>query len=113
MISEIKQDFAEQRAILSNLLQTSFADTAERIARSSGNLRQEIADRLSEEFLQIQERIDNQLTRGRKETRYVQVKTSQQLEGRLQHLEAATREQLNAFAAKWMNVWTQSDKMCR
>ncbi len=100
VISEIKQDFAEQRAILSNLLQTSFADTAERIARSSGNLRQEIADRLSEEFLQIQERIDNQLTRGRKETRYVQVKTSQQLEGRLQHLEAATREQLERIRGK-------------
>ncbi|MDY0093654.1 MAG: DNA recombination protein RmuC [Candidatus Vecturithrix sp.] len=100
VISEIKQDFAEQRAILSNLLQTSFADTAERIARSSGNLRQEIADRLSEEFLQIQERIDNQLTSGRKETRYVQVKTSQQLEGRLQHLEAATREQLERIRGK-------------
>ncbi|GAK54916.1 hypothetical protein U27_01747 [Candidatus Vecturithrix granuli] len=94
IISEMKQDFAEQRVVLSNLLQTSFADTAERIARSSGNLRQEVTDRLSEEFLQIQERIDNQLTRGRKEARYVQVKTSQQLEGRLQHLEAATREQL-------------------
>lgn len=100
VISEIKQDFAEQRAVLGNLLQASVADTAERIARSSGNLRQEIADRLSEEFLQIQERIDNQLTRGRKETRYVQVKTSQQLEGRLQHLEAATREQLELIRGK-------------
>ena len=100
VISQIKQDFAEQQAVLSHLLHTSFADTAERIARSSGNLRQEIADRLSEEFLQIQERIDNQLTRGRKEARYVQVKTTQELEGRLRHLEASTQEQLEFIRAK-------------
>lgn len=100
VISQIKQDFAEQQAALSHLLHTSFTDTAERIARSSGNLRQEIADRLSEEFLQIQERIDNQLTRGRKEARYVQAKTTQELEGRLRHLEASTQEQLEFIRAK-------------
>ena len=100
VISQIKQDFVEQQAALSHLLHTSFADTAERIARSSGNLRQEIADRLSEEFLQIQERIDNQLTRGRKEARYVQVKTTQELEGRLRHLETSTQEQLEFIRTK-------------
>ena len=65
-----------------------------RISRSSGNLRQEIADRLSEEFLHIQERIDAQLTRGRKESRYMQAKTTQSLEGKFRHLEANTQKQL-------------------
>ena len=56
--SEIKQDFAAQQTSLGNLLQMTSADIAERIVRSSGNLRQEIADRITEEFLHIQERID-------------------------------------------------------
>ncbi|MCP4399012.1 MAG: DNA recombination protein RmuC [bacterium] len=94
VISRIKQDFAEQQVYLGNLLQTSFADTAERISRSSGNLRQEIADRLSEEFIHIQERVDAQLTRGRKESRYMQAKTTQSLEGKFRHLEANTQKQL-------------------
>jgi DNA recombination protein RmuC len=76
------------------------ADIAERIARSSGNLRQEIADRITEEFLHIQERIDTQLTRGRKESRYVQIKTTQTLEGKFRHLEAKTQEQLEQIRDK-------------
>ncbi len=98
--SEIKQDFAEQQAYISNILQMSFADTAERITRSSGNLRQEIADRLSEEFQHIQERVDAQLTRGRKESRYMQAKTTQSLEGKFRHLEAKTQEQLELIRGK-------------
>ena len=98
--SEIKQDFVDQQTQLSNMLQTSFADIAERIARSSGNLRQEIADRLNEEFLRVQERIDTQLTRGRKESRYMQAKTTQSLEGKFRHLEAKTQEQLELIRNK-------------
>jgi DNA recombination protein RmuC len=82
------------------MLQASFADTAERIARSSGNLRQEVADRLSEEFLHVQERIEAQLVRGRKESRYVQAKTTQSLEGKFRHLEAKTQEQLELIRNK-------------
>ena len=98
--SEIKQDFAEQQAYISNILHMSFADTAERITRSSGNLRQEIADRLNEEFQHIQERVDAQLTRGRKESRYMQAKTTQSLEGKFRHLEAKTQEQLERIRGK-------------
>ncbi|PIE33668.1 hypothetical protein CSA56_11185 [candidate division KSB3 bacterium] len=98
--SEIKQDFAEQQAYINSVLQMSFADMAERITRSSGNLRQEVADRLSEEFQQIQERIDAQLIRGRKESRYMQAKTTQALEGKLRHLEKKTQDQLELIRGK-------------
>ncbi len=94
IISEMKQDFAEQQATFSNMLQNSFADTAERIARSSGNLRQEISDRLAYEFNELQTRVDAQLTCGRKESRYILGKTTQSLEGKFRHLEANTQQQL-------------------
>lgn len=100
LLREMKQGFAEQRGYLGNMLQTGSADTSERIARSSANLRQEIADRLSNEFIQIQERIDAQLTRGRKESRYVLAKTTQSLEGKFHHLEAKTQEQLELIRDK-------------
>lgn len=100
ILSEVKRNLAEQRTQLSNMLQTSFADTAERIARSSGNLRQEISDRISNEFIQIQERIDAQLTRGRKESRFILAKTTQSLEGKFHHLEAKTQEQLELIRDK-------------
>ncbi len=100
VVSCMKRDFAEQQRFLSNLIQTGSADTAERISRSSGTLRQEIADRLSEEFLHIQERVDAQLTRGRKESRYMQAKTTQSLEGKFRHLEASTHTQLGMIRDK-------------
>ncbi len=100
VLSELKRDLAEQRAYLSNILQTSFADTAERIVRSSDNLRQEVTDRLLNEFIQIQERIDVQLTRGRKESRYILAKTTQTLEGKFQQLETKTQEQLELIRKK-------------
>ncbi|MBD3307505.1 DNA recombination protein RmuC [candidate division KSB3 bacterium] len=98
--SAIKQDLAEHQAYLMNTLQTTSADTAERISRTSGNLRQEIADRITEELLHIQERIDAQLTRGRKESRYMLAKTTQSLEGKFGHLEAKTQEQLELMREK-------------
>ena len=98
--SEIRQDFADQQAYLGHLLQTSFSDTAERIARSSGNLRQELADRLSAEFQQIQERVETQLAQGRKESRIMQVKTTQALELRLRQLEENTRQELELIRGK-------------
>ncbi len=100
LLREMKQGLAEQRGYLGNMLQTGSADTSERIAHSSSNLRQEIADRLSNEFLQIQERIDDQLTRGRKESRYMLAKTTQSLEGKFHHLEAKTQEQLELIRNK-------------
>ncbi len=97
---EIRQEFADQQAYLSHLLQTSFSDTAERIARSSGNLRQELSDRLNEEFQQIQQRIETQLTQGRKESRIMQVKTTQALELRFLQLEGSTRKELEQIRNK-------------
>ncbi len=97
---EIRQDFADQQASLSHLLQTSFSDTAERIARSSGNLRQELSDRLNEEFQQIQQRLEAQLTQGRKESRIMQVKTTQALELRFLQLEGSTRKELEQIRNK-------------
>jgi DNA recombination protein RmuC len=100
IVQEIGQEFAEQRAYLSSTLERNTADTAERIARSSGNLRQEITDRLADEFFQIQERIDAQLIRGRKESRYVLAKTTQALEDKFQRLESNTQEQLELIRGK-------------
>ena len=97
LVEELAQAFADQQAYLSGLLERSTADTAERIARSSGNLRQEIADRLANEFLHIQERIDAQLTRGRKESRYVLAQTTQTLEDKFQRLEANVDARLMAI----------------
>jgi DNA recombination protein RmuC len=85
---------------LTNLFQGNSADTAERIARSSANLRQELADRLSQEFFQVQERIDAQLLRGRKESHYTLAKTTQALEEKFRHLESKTQEQLEAIRNK-------------
>lgn len=98
--SAIRQDFADQQAYLGNLLQNSFSDTAERIARSSGNLRQELSDRLNEEFQQIQQRIETQLAQGRKESRIMQVKTTQALELRFLQLEGSTRKELEQIRSK-------------
>ena len=98
--SAIRQDFADQQAYLGNLLQNSFSDTAERIARSSGNLRQELSDRLNEEFQQIQQRIEAQLAQGRKEARIMQVKTTQALELRFLQLEGSTRKELEQIRSK-------------
>lgn len=93
----MEREFAEHRAYVSSMLQGNSADMAERIATSSGNLRQELADRLTSEFLHIQERIDTQLIRGRKESRYVLAKTTQALEDKFRHLEAKTQSQLEAI----------------
>ena len=98
--SAVRQDFAEQQAYLTHLLQSSFSDTAERIARSSGNLRQELSDRLNEEFQQIQQRIEAQLAQGRKESRIMQVKTTQALELRFLQLEGSTRKELEQIRSK-------------
>lgn len=98
--SAIKQDFAEQQALLAHLLQQSFADTAERITRSSGNLRQELADRLNQEFLQIQARLDAQLAQGRKESRIMQMKTTQALELKFLQLETTTQAELERIRDK-------------
>ncbi|GAK50432.1 putative DNA recombination protein [Candidatus Moduliflexus flocculans] len=98
--SAIRQDFADQQAYLGNLLHNSFSDTAERIARSSGNLRQELSDRLNEEFQQIQQRIETQLAQGRKESRIMQVKTTQALELRFLQLEGSTRKELEQIRSK-------------
>ena len=98
--SAIRQDFADQQAYLGNLLHNSFSDTAERIARSSGNLRQELSDRLNEEFQQIQQRIEAQLAQGRKEARIMQVKTTQALELRFLQLEGSTRKELEQIRSK-------------
>jgi len=94
------QEFAEQRTYLASMLHNNSADTAERIARSSANLRQELADRLSQEFLQIQERIENHLLRGRKESRYMLTKSTQALEEKFRHLEANTQAQLGTIRDK-------------
>ena len=96
----ITQELSEQRAYLTTLLYNNSTDTAERITRSAANLRQELADRLSQEFLQIQERIDNQLVRGRKESRYMLTKSTQALEGKFRHLEANTQAQLETIRDK-------------
>lgn len=98
--SAVRQDFADQQAYLTHLLQSSFSDTAERIARSSGNLRQELSDRLNEEFQQIQQRIETQLAQGRKESRIMQVKTTQALELRFLQLEGSTRKELEQIRNK-------------
>ena len=55
---------------------------------------------MTEEFLHIQERIDAQLTRGRKESRYMLAKSTQSLEGKFQHLERRTQEQLELIRNK-------------
>lgn len=96
----LTQELSEQRAALTTLLSKNSADTAERITRSSANLRQELADRMSEEFLRIQERIDNQLVRGRKESRYMLTKSTQALEGKFRHLEANTQQYLEQIRDK-------------
>lgn len=100
LMREIHQTFAEQRAYFTSLFQGNSADTAERIARSSANLRQELTDRLSQEFFQIQERIDAQLLRGRKESRHMLAQTTQALEEKFRHLETGTQEQLGAIRDK-------------
>ena len=100
VLSEIKQDFAEQRAYLSNVLQTNSSDTAERIVRSSGNLRQELTDRMAHEFHQIQQRLDAQISRGRQESRGMLAETTQALEEKFRQLEARTQEQLELIRDK-------------
>jgi DNA anti-recombination protein RmuC len=94
------QEFAEQRTYLTNLLHNNAADTAERITRSSANLRQELADRLAQEFLQVQEHLENQLLRGRKESRYMLHKSTQALEEKFRHLETKTQTQLETIRDK-------------
>lgn len=96
----IEQHFAQLQARLNSALERMTGDTAERIVRSSGDLRQELSDRLTTEFLQIQEHLTAQLLRSRKESRYVLTTTTQTLEEKFRQLEAGTQEQIELMRAK-------------
>lgn len=100
LLHTMEEEFAAHRTYLTTLFQGSAADTAERITRSSGDLRQELTDRLTTEFVQIQERITNQLFQGRKESRYLLAKSTQALEEKFRQLEANTQAQLEGIRAK-------------
>lgn len=100
LLEEIEKQLVEEREYLNGVFQRHAIDTAERIVLSSGNLRQELADRLSAEFLRIQERIETQLIQGRKESRVLLLKTTQSLEAQLHQLEANTQAQLEQIRDK-------------
>ncbi len=81
-------------------LQRQTADLAERIARSSGDLRQEISDRLSKGFLNLEKRVEEQLSQGRRESQEGLSRTTESLERKFKDLEEGSKRQLEAIRTK-------------
>lgn len=82
---------------LSDSLQKPFLDLIERFTRSSGEIRESLAERLGKHFLETQERIDRTLSQNRQELQTGLLKTTQALETRFQSLEQQVGIRLEAI----------------
>lgn len=80
--------------------QKQAADTSERIARASSEVRQELTKELIANFQTVQERIDNMLLQGRRELQEGLARSTQALEARFTNLQEVTRSQLEAMRGK-------------
>jgi DNA recombination protein RmuC len=81
----------ETQLRLADLLQKPILDLTERltegIARSGGEMRETMAERLGKHFLETQERLDRTLAQGRQELQTGLFRTTQSLENKFQSLE--------------------------
>ena len=97
---EVKGALSEQTERLGQALQRQAADLSERIARSSGDLRQELSDRLTQEFSKLEQRVETQLSQGRRESLEGLSRTTESLERKFKDLEERTERQLEAIRTK-------------
>lgn len=95
---------------LSDLLQKPFLDLTERFTRSSGEMRESMAERLGKHFLDTQERIDRTLSQNRQELQTGLLKTTQALETRFQSLEQQVGARLEVIGKNVENKLNENLK---
>jgi len=93
----VRRLLAEERVYMAEALQKQGGDMAERIARSSADVRSGLMERLASEFQGIQERIHGTLSQGRMELQEGLLRSTQALESRFATLQEATRGELEGI----------------
>jgi DNA recombination protein RmuC len=96
----LRRTLLEERSHTAEALQRHGADLAERIVRSSGEVRQTLSDRLGAEFQAIQDRLDGRLAHGRSELQTGLLRTTEALERKFLSLQEATQRDLEGIRAK-------------
>jgi len=89
-----------QKEDINKALSGSVTDIVERIARSSADLKLDMTDRLSAQFKQVWEHMDNQMTQNRQEQQTGLARSTEALEKKFQTLEEKTERQLEAIRSK-------------
>lgn len=93
----VKRLLADERFFVTEVLQKQGGDMAERIARSSAEVRSGLMEKLTSEFQGIHERIHGTLSQGRMELQEGLVRSTQALESRFAALQEATRGELESI----------------
>jgi DNA recombination protein RmuC len=97
---DLRRLLLEERVHAAEALQRHGADLAERIVRATGELRQSVGDRLTEEFRGIQERLEGRLAQGRSELQGGLLRTTEALERKFLALQDGTRRDLEGIRTK-------------
>ncbi len=94
---DFRRLLADERMHLAEALQRQGGDMAERIVRSSAEVRLGLMEKLASEFQSIQEHIHGTLSQGRMELQEGLVRSTQALESRFGALQEATRGELEGI----------------
>jgi len=89
-----------QKEDINKALSGSVTDIIERITRSSADLKLDMTDRLSAQFKQVWEHLDNQMTQNRTEQQAGLARSTEALEKKFQALEEKTERQLESIRSK-------------
>jgi DNA recombination protein RmuC len=92
--------FRQYRIEVLDAFQKQGADTSERIAKASAEIRLGLMEKLAGDFQTMQERIDSMLLQGRRELQEGLARSTQALELRFANLQEVTRNQLEAIRGK-------------